>query len=284
MTAMAQRDADGEDPALSEARARIVALEAALEAARRTSDRADRMSVLGTMVAGVAHDINTPVGSIKANTDLIARALEMIQKAFETEAGQALLATEKKLPRALSILQQSNDTNKLAAARIIELVGSLRTFSRDAGDKEELDVHEALEATLVLLRHQLRKGVDIEKRYGSVPRCNLRPGQMSQVFMNVLVNAVQAMDGQGKITIETGVEDGAAVVRFSDTGRGIPAEALPKIFEAGFTTKSADAGTGLGLSICRRIVEEHDGTIECTSVVGTGSTFTVRLPCPCQSG
>jgi len=260
---------------------RIANLERALEAASRQSDRADRMAILGTMVAGVAHDINTPMGSIKANTDLIARAHDMLHTAFESGALAEALAGDKKTRRALTILKQSNDTTKLAVERIVELVRSLRTFSRDSGEKEELDLHENLEATLVVLHHQLKYGVEVVKEYGDVPKCCFRSGQLSQVFMNLLVNAVQAMDGRGKLIIETSAnpEQRSIFVRIRDTGKGIAPEILPKIFDAGFTTKSAEAGTGLGLAICRRIVREHDGDIECESEVGVGSTFTVRLPC-----
>jgi len=278
---MTERDAKELEQELTDARARIADLERALETARRSNDRADRMAILGTMVAGVAHDINTPMGAIKANTDLIARSIQMLQKAFDSDAFKEVVAGDRKVQRARDILEQSNDTTKLAAERIIELVRSLRTFSRDSGEKEELDLHESLEATLAVLNHQLKRGVEVVKSYGTVPRCKFRPGQLSQVFMNLLVNAVQAMDGQGKITIETGIDpdQNAVVVRIRDTGRGIAPEVLPKIFDSGFTTKSAEAGTGLGLGICRRIVEEHLGEIGCQSEVGVGTTFTLRLPC-----
>ena len=139
-------------------------------------------------------------------------------------------------------------------------------------------MHEGLEDTLTLVHHEIKHHIEVVKDYGEVPPLSVYPSRLNQVFLNLLNNARQAIKEKGTITIRTGVEDGQALIAFSDDGVGIEPEHLKKIFDPGFTTKGVGVGTGLGLSICYQIIQDHHGTIEAKSEPGTGTTFTIRLP------
>jgi len=140
------------------------------------------------------------------------------------------------------------------------------------------DFKEEIENTLTLLHHEFKNRIKVVKEYGDIPDVKCRVSQMNQVFMNLLVNACQAIEGEGTITIRTLLEDGNVLVRIKDTGRGIAKENLDKVFSPGFTTKGVGVGTGLGLSICYNIIEEHDGRIYVESEINEGSQFTIELP------
>lgn len=239
----------------------------------------EKMASLGQLVAGVAHEINTPMGSIHSNIGTAASAIGFIEKALARDEVASLLEGDHKLKRALAILKESYDVNRMASERIVGIVATLRNFARlDEAERKTADLHEGIDSTLMLLRHETKHGIEVIRRYGDLPRADCYPHQLNQVFMNILVNAVQAMAGKGAITITTHHADGHAVIAFEDTGRGIRAEDLPRIFSPGFTTKGVGVGTGLGLSIAYRIMEKHGGSIECQSEVGRGTTFTLRLP------
>jgi two-component system NtrC family sensor kinase len=155
----------------------------------------------------------------------------------------------------------------------------LRNFARlDEAELQMADLHQGIESTLTLVRHELKNRIRVVKNYGDVPPIRCHPNQINQVFMNMLVNGSQAIKGEGTITIRTFREGDIVSVQFSDTGVGIPPENLPRIFDPGFTTKGVGVGTGLGLSICFKIVQDHGGRIDVQSEVGKGATFTIRLP------
>ena len=161
----------------------------------------------------------------------------------------------------------------------MKIVQSLRNFARlDEAERKSADLLEGLESTLTLLHHELKNRIDVVRDYEAIPEIVCSPNQLNQVFMNVLVNAAHAIDGRGTITIRTRYRDGEVAISFTDTGRGIPAAVLPRIFDPGFTTKGVGVGSGLGLAICYRIVKEHGGRIEVTSEPEKGTTFTVILP------
>ena len=141
-----------------------------------------------------------------------------------------------------------------------------------------MDLHEGIENTLTLVQHELRNRVDVEKDYGDIPRVKCYSNQLKQVFMNLLVNASHAIEGQGNIAIKTRPQGNNVLIEFTDSGRGIPQENLKRIFDPGFTTKGSGVGTGLGLSIVYRIVQEHQGSIDVESEVGKRTTFRLLLP------
>jgi len=263
-------------------RARTAELERANRELRETQAQlvqSGKMASLGMLVAGVAHEINTPIGSISANTDLVKRAAEIVKKRIEAEDVPAELAEDQKLQRAVEILQQASETELLACERISSIVKSLRNFARlDESEEKRVDLHEGIDSTLTLLAHELKKRVEVVKHYGDLPEVACFPSQLNQVFMNHLNNAILAMEGKGTITITTARDGDHVVLRFADTGMGISPENLERIFDPGFTTKGVGVGTGLGLSICYRILQDHQGTIEVSSEVGNGTEFAVRLP------
>jgi signal transduction histidine kinase len=155
----------------------------------------------------------------------------------------------------------------------------LRNFARlDEAERKKADLHEGIESTLTLVAHELKGRVTVIKDFGDIPEIECYPNQLNQVFMNMLINASQAIEGEGEIRIRTWQQDGTIRIAISDSGKGIPPEFQSKVFDPGFTTKRAGLGTGLGLSICLKIVEDHGGRIELESNVGRGTTFTIVLP------
>jgi PAS domain S-box-containing protein len=241
--------------------------------------QSEKMAALGSLVAGVAHEVNTPIGAIASNADVAKRALDIVDKGLADPELERLVSDKPRMMRALAILRESNDVTKEAADRVAKIVRSLRSFARlDEAERQKADLHEGLESTLTLMRHVLKHGVEVVKEYGDLPLIDCFPNQLNQVFMNLLVNAVHAMEQRGTLTIRTRVEGAMAVIELEDTGSGIAPENLTRIFDPGFTTKGVGVGTGLGLSISYRIVQDHRGTITARSEVGKGTVFTVRIP------
>ncbi|MFQ5667223.1 MAG: ATP-binding protein [Candidatus Binatia bacterium] len=266
---------------------RTTALSRTLAALRDTQAQlvqSEKMAALGDLVAGVAHEINTPLGAVASNTDLISRALAKAHEAF----GAA--APADKVRALLDKAARMTNVSRDACQRIGQIVRSLRNFARlDEAERKPADLHEGLESTLTLVAHLLKGRITLEREYGQLPPVPCYPNQLNQVFLNVLVNAAQAIDGTGRITIRTrwvpgssaaGGTAASAVVEITDTGRGIPPAMIKKIFDPGFTTKGVGVGTGLGLAICYRIVANHKGKIEVDSEVGEGTTFRIVLPVP----
>lgn len=249
----------------------------------------EKMASLGQLVAGVAHELNNPIGFIYANfphleeyaQTLISlvdelRSLSLSEKDRRTFEARLEAADLGFLREDLMKIIRSGQSG---ATRVKEIISSLRSFSRlDEAVEKLARLEDGLDDTLALLQHQFKKRIEVVRDY----RLNLsvlcHPGQLNQVFMNILYNAIQAIQGAGVITVSTRREDGWAVVAISDTGRGIPAEIQNRIFDPFFTTKKVGEGTGLGLSISYGIIEKHGGHIELESEVGRGTTFTLYIP------
>ena len=158
-------------------------------------------------------------------------------------------------------------------------MADLRTFSRlDETELKEADIHEGIETTLNLLAHRYKRRITVHRDYGDIPKIKCYPGQLNQVFMNVLANAGQAIEDEGDVWITTRQEDDSVLISIRDNGRGIPKESLSKIFDPFFTTKKVGEGTGLGLSISYGIVKRHKGEIWAESEEGLGATFFIKLP------
>jgi len=233
--------------------------------------QSEKMAALGLLVAGVAHEINTPMGAIHSNNDIMTRAVAKIRKLLGP-------APDKEISRLLDILGEVCRNNEIATDRIMKTVRSLKNFARlDEAERKTVNIHEGIESTLTLLQHQLRNRIRIVKQFGDIPEIECLPNQLNQVFMNVLVNAAQAIQDRGEIRVKTWTAGDAVKISISDTGIGIPTEHLSKIFDPGFTTKGVGLGTGLGLSLCYKIVQDHHGTIEVESS-NQGTTFTITLP------
>ncbi|TAF06439.1 MAG: sensor histidine kinase [Nostocales cyanobacterium] len=253
----------------------------------------EKMSSLGEMVAGVAHEINNPVNFIYGNIqyaenylkDLIG-LLTLYQQQYPDK--NALI--EEKIA-AIDLEFMTEDLSKMlssmkvGAQRIREIVLSLRNFSRlDESEMKDVNIHEGIDNTLLILNHRLNQEIKVIKRYGDLPLIDCCPAQLNQVFMNIVSNAIDALievkNNQNKqIVIETSnLDDNYIKVVIRDNGLGISAEIINKLFDPFFTTKPVGKGTGLGLSICYQIIEKHQGKIEVISAVDQGADFVITLP------
>jgi signal transduction histidine kinase len=238
---------------------------------------AAKLATLGMLVAGVAHELNTPLGALNSNHDVLKRALGKLQVILADEVVEPDELDEvRRIVAAVDGVMRVND---LAVERMVGLVASLRSFGRpDRSELDRVDPREGIESTLAILRHLTKDRIEIVRDYGHIEPFECYPNQLNQVFMNLLLNASQAIVDSGTITIRTRARDGGAVIEIEDTGAGIAAENLDRIFEPGFTTKGARVGMGLGLLISRQIVEHHGGRIDVRSQPGVGTKFTVSLP------
>ena len=243
----------------------------------------EKMATLGHLLAGLAHELNTPLGAVSCSLDTAKRALDKVDGVMEGLERSPLdpPAAEElsRARKALDIVQANEPVLDQALARTGQLVRQLRLAGR--GDKEEpvpVDVNTLVEGTLVLLTHELKNEVVVDLQLGEVPPVLGWPGPLGQVFLNLILNAQQAIAGPGTVTVFSGVENGSVVVKVSDTGPGLPAGCQDRLFSPGWTTKSQEEGTGLGLFISKRIVERHAGRIEAGNDPAGGAVFMVTLP------
>jgi two-component system, NtrC family, sensor kinase len=275
-------------------RLRNVELARALEELKHAQTQlvhSEKMASLGQLTAGLAHEINNPVNFIRASTSPLRRDLDevraVITRALSDEPAEVRERVERRM-QELEVDELRAEIDSLmrgieeGASRTAEIVKGLRTFSRlDEDHLKEVDLHEGIDSTLTLLRPRLGT-ITVVRDYGDIPLVECNPGQINQVVMNLLTNAVQAIDahshGAGTVTITTRATDDAVTIAVADTGGGIPDDVRARIFEPFFTTKAIGAGTGLGLSISYGIIEQHGGTIDVASAPGEGTTFTVTLP------
>jgi signal transduction histidine kinase len=210
--------------------------------------------------------------------DTLMRAVEKLKTTLEAESPEACCQGGP-LYKAFKVIADSNKVIETGSQRVATIVNSLRNFARlDEEDMKQVDLHQGIEDSLMLINHEIKGRIEIIKEFGSLPQVECFPGRLNQVFLNILNNAQQSIEGSGKITIATSVDGATVRVRIADTGGGIPPDKLSKVFDPGYTTKGIGAGTGLGLSICYEIMEEHKGRIEVESEEGTGSSFTVVIP------
>jgi signal transduction histidine kinase len=238
--------------------------------------QSEKMASLGQLVAGIAHELNNPIAFIYGNAKHLNRYVSRIEKfvsAGQNEKDHQSLQTM--LPDLKSLIE---DTIR-GSHTVKELVQNLRTFSHlDQAEKKPADIHEGLETCLMIVHPQIKGRIKVVKNYEAegVIECNI--GQLNQVFLNLLLNASQAIEGEGEIHVTTKNEDEEIVISISDTGSGIPESIRSRIFDPFFTTKEVGQGMGLGLSISYSIVEKHQGKIAVESEAGKGSTFCIRLP------
>ncbi len=224
----------------------------------------EKMSSLGQLVAGVAHELNNPIGYIYANMVELKKTIERLEQSGEINATEID-----------TIIAESMEGSQ----RVKEIVESLRRFSRlDEEHYQPTDIHAGIDSTLGLMRKEFNDQIRVIKDYGKLPMVHCQPGQINQVFMNILLNAVQAIEGRGTITIRTTTETDKVAIDIMDTGTGISKEKCDHIFEPFYTTKPVGQGTGLGLSISYGIITNHGGTLKVKSKPGDGTTFTIRLP------
>ena len=263
--------------------------------------QAEKMSSLGQLVAGVVHEINTPLLYVMNNTEVTRDSIEHLQHDLEPLRELVHCLKQTELPREqvktlLENLRSSLDVDELdeslreisdlsrdsheGLSDIDTLVKSLKDFSRlDRATYDRFDVREGLEKTLTITKNLLKYGIEVEKDFREVPEILCAPSRVNQVFINLITNAAQAMDGSGTLKISTYDDgDGWVHVEIRDSGCGIPEENLTKVLDPFFTTKPVGQGTGLGLSIVRRIMDEHHGRLLIDSRVGVGTQITLSFP------
>ena len=260
-----------------------------LQATQMQLIQREKMASVGQLVAGVAHELNNPIGFVYSNVttleDFVRRLramLESYRAAAVPEAERARLQTEwesRKVDYALKYLDSMIQGIREGAERARKIVRDLRVFARSQDDVwQPVDIHEEIESSLTLLNHLLKDRVTVHRKFGELPQVECVRSQMDQVFLNLLANAAQAIAGPGAITIETRQDGGAAAISIADTGPGISPEIMGRLFDPFFTTKPVGEGTGLGLSISYEIVKKHGGEIRAESPPGGGAVFTVSLP------
>jgi signal transduction histidine kinase len=232
--------------------------------------QSEKLSSLGQLVAGVAHELNNPIGFVHANLQLLDEFIDKLSRAQDagTDTEQIRAAIAKLLSRS-----------REGTHRVKEIVQDLRAFSRmDQAELQDADLHEELDRTLGLMEPRFKDGVTVVREYGDLPRVRCYPGQLNQVFLNLLMNACDAMGCQGSVQITTTMIPEGVRLEFQDDGPGIPPELLNRLFEPFFTTKEVGKGTGLGLSLSHGIIERHRGKFTVKSNLGEGATFVIELP------
>jgi len=253
--------------------------------------QSEKMASIGQLAAGVAHEINNPVGFVNSNLGTLQRYMQDMFKALSAyEDSEAQLPPETRatlavMKQQIDIAYMRNDVGNLLSEsmeglqRVKRIVQDLKDFSHtEKQEKQWANLEQGLDSTLNIVWNELKYKADVIKEYAGIPQIECIPAQLNQVFLNLLMNAVQSIEDHGRITVRTGVDEDNVWVEVEDTGKGIKPEHLSRIFDPFFTTKPVGSGTGLGLSLSYNIVQEHGGRIEVKSEIGIGSVFRVVLP------
>ena len=237
-----------------------------------------KMASLGMLVAGIAHEINTPIGAVASMHDTLKRAVVKLKTALTADATEEL-ASDSTIGRPLKIIEDANRIIDNGTERVITIVKRLRSFARlDEAELKTVDIHEGIEDTLTLIHHEIKHDIKVRKEFGDIPPIACLPGRLNQVYLNLLINARQAIADKGEIVIRTYRKGMKVYIEVADDGVGISDEKLAKVFDPGFTTKGVGVGTGLGLSICYQIIQDHRGDISVESRLGKGTKFVITIP------
>jgi len=264
-----------------------------LEEAHHQLLQSEKLASIGQLAAGVAHEINNPIGFVNSNLSSLRLYIDQLLQLCDLyQRGESLIDPDAPLLQELQRLKSAIDLPFLrediralleesveGTARVRRIVQDLRDFSR-VGDIEwqQADIHTGLESTLNIAANEIKYRAEVVRDYGELPPIDCVPAQLNQVFLNLLVNAAQAMSQRGTITIRTRRHGAEVRIAFVDTGSGIAPELLDKVFDPFFTTKPVGSGTGLGLSLSYGIIQKHGGRIAVESAPGEGTCFTLHLP------
>ncbi len=277
-----------------------------LEDAQKQLVHSEKMAAIGQLAAGVAHEINNPIGFINSNLGTLGEYTDDIKKLLlkyeelskSSEPQHCSTAAPQHLDNIASLIKETEDIkeeidicfilddlekvimeSKDGAERVKKIVMDLKDFSHpDDSELKSANINHGLESTLNIVWNELKYKVTVIKEFGDIPDINCYPHQLNQVFMNILVNGAHAIEEKGEIKISTYQDGDNIIIKISDTGKGIPEEDIPHLFDPFFTTKEVGKGTGLGLSIAYSIIDKHNGHIHVDSTVGKGSTFTIMIP------
>ncbi len=255
--------------------------------------QSEKLASIGQLAAGVAHEINNPVGYVYSNLGTLQKYIDNLCQILEgyeqletlVDEDQEALKKVQALKQELDLEYLKEDVRDLVSesregiSRVKGIVQDLKDFSHvDEAEWQWTNLHRGLDSTLNIVNNEIKYKAEVAKEYGELPEVECLASQINQVFMNLLVNAAHAIEEHGLITVRSGQDDDAVWISITDTGTGIAPENMKKIFDPFFTTKAVGTGTGLGLSLSYGIVRKHGGEIEVDSKVGKGTTFTVHLP------
>jgi two-component system, NtrC family, sensor kinase len=256
--------------------------------------QSEKLASIGQLSAGVAHEINNPIGYVHSNIGTLERYLGDLFRVLDAyQAAETAIADDRVRSRLQGLRREIDlgflmedipilmEESKEGITRVKRIVQDLKDFSRmdTSGDWQWTDIHQAIDSTINIVGNEVKYRADIVKEYGALPKVQCLPSQMKQVVMNLLVNAAHAIDGErGIITIRTKAEGARVLMEIADNGSGIPEAIRTKVFDPFFTTKPVGKGTGLGLSLSYGIIQKHGGSIEIDSAVGVGTTFRISLP------
>jgi len=258
------------------------ALEKAMRELRNTQEQLliqEKMASLGNLVAGIAHEINNPIGTVNSSVDISKRCLRQIEEAIQLSDSIEALQQDDRLKKVIEIFRENLEITLKAGERIATLVRSLKNFSRvDEAEFQKADLHLGLESTLTLMRSEFGGRIKVVKEFSKLPKIGCYPGQLNQVFFNLFKNAAHAIPEKGTISVRTSQENNHVRVDICDSGIGIPKNKLKNLFDIGFASDDTRVKMTSGLSTAYQIIRKHHGEIKVESEEGKGTTFSIMLP------
>ena len=241
--------------------------------------QSEKMAVLGKLTAGVAHEVNSPIGVVKSSADLASRCADKIAEAANTSKSLDELKHSTSYQKSLKALKDSTQGILTASERVATIVGSLKNFAHlDEAEVQKVDLHQGIENTLALIQHEIKDGVEVVQEFGNLPQVKCYAGEINQVFMTILTNAAQATSESGTVSIKTSHDGDDVSIAIEDTGKGIAEDQLQTLFDLDFITKGTRVGVGMGLPSAYNIIQKHKGDLHVESEVGKGTVFVIRLP------
>ncbi len=250
-----------------------------LKATQAQLVQSEKMAALGSLVAAIAHEINSPLGAIQSSSDVALRCADRIEAAMESHPSAEDLKSEPALRSSLRALRENGQAAASAVARIGRIVRSLKSFAHtDQADYQKIDLRQSLDDTLALLEPEFRGRIEVVRNYGDIPMLFCYPAELNQVFMNLLRNSSEAIESSGRITLTARCDDHFVFLEVADTGRGITPAQIPRLFNPSFSREGRRMKAAIGLFTCLNIVQKHGGEIRAESEAGYGARFTVVLP------